>query len=51
MFTDTINKYVYNFLYEVGHRLRELTDQSRLYMVYLFVGRLLLDYVAIVLFP
>jgi hypothetical protein len=47
MFTETIDKNVYDLFFEVYEKI-ETKDESRLYLVYLFAGRLLLDYVAIV---
>ena len=47
MFTEIIDKNVYDLFFEVYEKI-ETKDESRLYLVYLFAGRLLLDYVAIV---
>ena len=47
MFTEIIDKNVYDLSFEV-YKNPETEEKSRLYLVYLFAGRLLLDYVAIV---
>lgn len=47
MFIETIDKNVYDLSFEL-YKSPETEEKSRLYLVYLFAGRLLLDYVAIV---